>query len=296
MIHGIDISHFSALSNDLIREMVREHELYFNYIKASEGMTIQDEKFEDFWKMSREAGLICGGYHFLRPLSDPVQQANNFLAQYKKVIREGVIPPAVDIEWTKTSNDSPEQWAQIPPSRRIMLIREFISKIEQDLNTISVIYTATNFWNEFIQSASSDDDNDFFSSRKLWLADPNGNGRLPAPWASRGASFTQIHFGEQANTLDTFDNTDQNIFSGKTLDFLNCIESDFTIMNGFPFSFIVRDIQDALIAQHFLNGNADGLFGDQTEQSVRNFQSSSGLAANGTVDAQTWNALFRLLA
>ncbi|HEX4850109.1 MAG TPA: GH25 family lysozyme, partial [Puia sp.] len=222
MIHGIDISHFSALNDVGIHAMIREHELYFNYIKASEGMTIQDPKFEEFWKMSRDAGLICGAYHFLRPLSDPTQQANNFLTQYRKVSRAGVIPPAVDIEWTKTSNSSTEQWNQINPPSRINLIREFISKVELELNTTLVIYTASNFWKDFIQPGCSDDDNIFFAGHKLWLADPNQNGVLPVPWNSVGASFSQIHFGEQATTNDVFDLTDQNVFPGKTLDFLNC--------------------------------------------------------------------------
>lgn len=56
--------------------------------------------------------------------------------------------------------------------------------------------------------------------------------------------------------------------------------------NGHP----VRTLQDLLRAR----GHAiavDGIFGPQTDAAVKAFQTSKGLAANGTVDPVTWKAL-----
>jgi peptidoglycan hydrolase-like protein with peptidoglycan-binding domain len=50
------------------------------------------------------------------------------------------------------------------------------------------------------------------------------------------------------------------------------------------------------VAQTGLNGKgyplvADGIFGQATDSAVRRLQSSRGLAADGVIGKQTWNAL-----
>src|SRR5678816_1596698 len=98
MLKGIDTSHFSNINLQQMQDMTKSKTLYFNFIKASEGATIKDAKFETLWDISRKSGLICGGYHFFRPLTDVAAQANNFVTQYRKVNRAGVLPPVVDLE------------------------------------------------------------------------------------------------------------------------------------------------------------------------------------------------------
>ena len=74
MLKGIDTSHFSNFNLQQLVEMVRTNKLYFNFIKATEGGTIQDTKFIQIWQMSRSAGLVCSAYHFFRPLADAAAQ------------------------------------------------------------------------------------------------------------------------------------------------------------------------------------------------------------------------------
>ncbi len=57
-------------------------------------------------------------------------------------------------------------------------------------------------------------------------------------------------------------------------------------LNGHP----IKTLQDLLRARGH-NVAVDGNFGPQTSAAVKAFQASKGLAANGTVDAQTWSAL-----
>ncbi|MBQ2954926.1 MAG: BspA family leucine-rich repeat surface protein [Clostridia bacterium] len=54
----------------------------------------------------------------------------------------------------------------------------------------------------------------------------------------------------------------------------------------------VRKAQQRLIAKGFLNGNADGVFGQGTEAAVKAFQKSIGLKESGVVDGGTMVALF----
>lgn len=55
-------------------------------------------------------------------------------------------------------------------------------------------------------------------------------------------------------------------------------------------------IGNVTIVQHLLNAHdagmqVDGIFGDQTDAAVRNFQQSRGLGVDGIVGNQTWPAL-----
>jgi lysozyme len=293
MLKGIDTSHFSSFNQPQLNDMVKANQLYFNFIKVSEGMTVKDPRFTDIWQMSRKAGLICGAYHFFRPLADAAAQASNFIAQYKQVTRAGVLPPVIDMEWSSVKiNGAPvEQWKQLLPRERIPKIKIFLSALEMELKVKPIIYTATGFWKEFIEAQSTDADNEFFGEYGLWIVDLNRNGKVPKPWFGKTASFIQTHFGEKATTQELFDKSDQDEFSGDIKSLLNITVPGFTIMNGFPFSNVVISIQQKLIQLQLLTGDADGLFGNSTETAIKQFQQNNGLFNNGIVDAQTWNKL-----
>jgi len=53
-------------------------------------------------------------------------------------------------------------------------------------------------------------------------------------------------------------------------------------------------LQDALNAIGFTGSGLDGYFGPATQRAVMNFQRSQGLAADGIVGCQTWQALTQL--
>jgi peptidoglycan hydrolase-like protein with peptidoglycan-binding domain len=54
---------------------------------------------------------------------------------------------------------------------------------------------------------------------------------------------------------------------------------------------VVRRLQRALRRTPDLGLTVDGVFGQQTETAVKEFQQGAGLVADGIVGAQTWNAL-----
>lgn len=297
MINGIDVYHNTALSPEVLNTMVKNHNLYFIFIKSGTGANGKDAKFATYWQMARKAGLLCSAYHWLWPLSDPTAQANNLIAQYRSVSNAGTLPPAVDIEWTwnagAATTPANELWNQLAPSKRIPLIREFLGKVEMDLNVKPVIYTACSFWNDYILKNSSAEDNAFFAQYPLWIADPNGNNKIPGPWAAAGAAFRQSHFGETGGGADPYSVMDQDTFNGTLQDLLNSAVPGLTFMRGFPYSNAVKDMQQKLKDQNFLGDTADGFFGKDTADAVTKFQVASGLAGNGIIDAQTWNKLLQ---
>lgn len=55
----------------------------------------------------------------------------------------------------------------------------------------------------------------------------------------------------------------------------------------------VKAVQQALIALGYLSGNADGIFGKNTETAVKEFQKANNLKDDGIAGGQTQSALFK---
>ncbi|HYC27653.1 MAG TPA: peptidoglycan-binding protein, partial [Chitinophagaceae bacterium] len=174
---------------------------------------------------------------------------------------------------------------------RVPAIMRFLQGVEAQFSVKPMIYTAPNFWQQFIAPNCTAQDNQTFATYPLWVVDLRNTGALPAPWRNVGATFVQTHFGETATTNDPFDRSDQDKFPGSAKDLLNKTFAGYTIAKGAPFSFIIMDIQTKLKALGILQDAADGIFGNNTEGAVRSFQQANGLQPSGIVDAATWNKL-----
>ena len=97
-IHGIDISHYQGDIDwdDLRNAMIEGCPLRFIVIKATEGSSRVDEKFNDNFYMAREYGYIRGAYHFWSNKSTAREQAYFFLNKVR--LEDGDLPPVLDVE------------------------------------------------------------------------------------------------------------------------------------------------------------------------------------------------------
>lgn len=293
MINGIDVSHHNDISWPAILNLNLSQNLYFVFIKASEGLNNPDAKFAANRAGSATAGLLSGAYHFFLPTTDPAAQAQALVSQIG-ALAPGDLPPVVDIEWTKIMRGRQvvrkELWNLVPAAQRVVIIGEFLDAVEQRLGVKPIIYTAVSFWQDFIVHGNTPATLARFVQHPLWIVNIRGNLTVPAPWGK--ATFVQNGFGELApkNATD-FEKLDHDFFNGSLFGLLSLATKGKVFAKKAPVSPFVRDFQQALKAKGFYRDILDGDFGKNTEQAVKAFQKSIHLPVSGVIDEVTWKML-----
>jgi lysozyme len=151
-VHGIDVSkHQGHIDWKRVANMQSNNiKISFAFIKATEGITRQDQKFDYNWQQASKNKIIRGAYHFYYPSRDAEKQAANFIRKVK--LYEGDLPPVVDIEMSNgKSADIVRQGLQT-----------MLDRLEKEYKMKPVIYTNINFYNTFLK--------DKFEKYPLWIA------------------------------------------------------------------------------------------------------------------------------
>lgn len=93
-IRGIDVS---AYQGNISWSVLSEQGIKFAFIKATEGSSFVDEKFNINYEKANKTNLKIGAYHFFSYDSEGSAQADNFIKNVPKT--EDMLPPVVDIEF-----------------------------------------------------------------------------------------------------------------------------------------------------------------------------------------------------
>lgn len=132
-IQGIDLSHYQGT---VFWKTVGENaNMAYVYLKATEGGSRIDSKYQDNIDMAHQYGLKVGSYHFYRPRYSQLQQLNNFLSQCRPGDQDLI--PMVDIE--TRSGLSEEEFCDS--------LFKFLRLIERTYRQKPLIYTGANFYN-----------------------------------------------------------------------------------------------------------------------------------------------------
>lgn len=91
---GIDISHHQTINWD---QLVSRNRPGFIFMKATEGSTHTDSRYNHFRKKAREHNIPTGVYHFFSYQSPGKKQAQQFIRQAE--LREGDLLPVLDVEF-----------------------------------------------------------------------------------------------------------------------------------------------------------------------------------------------------
>lgn len=172
---GIDVSRHQGLID---WQAVGQAGVGFAYIKASEGGTEKDWRFDENWLGAGKAGIARGAYHYFTLCAPGDVQAANFIAAVPADAK--MLPPAVDLEFGGNCAARPT------PETLITELMVFIRLVEARYHQPVTLYLTREFDAGYQVSDKV--------PRKLWLrslvSEPKWGAR---PWTMwRASSFRHI--------------------------------------------------------------------------------------------------------
>ena len=160
---GADVSEYQGTIS--FGQVKASGKIGFMYLKATEGLTMDDAKYSEYHDGAKVNGIPTGAYHFFHFLTDPTAQANHFLASISG--REGELLPMVDVERAS------EPRVALNARDSIGRLGVFIDAVDSKLHgRKTIIYTGYDFWQTTLQGSDS------FKGHPLWVA---AYGEPPAP-------------------------------------------------------------------------------------------------------------------
>lgn len=190
-VHGIDVSHYQAQIN---WDTISRQNVSFAFVKATEGATHVDTLFCHNWSEMDRVGLKRGAYHFFRPQTSPVAQAQNFIEQVK--MNDGDLPPVLDVE---VRDD-------ISKRRLIDAVRTWLIIVETRYDVKPILYTNIKFYNRYLAG--------HFNEYPVWIA--RYNNKEPRLAGGREWDFWQYGNKGLIEGIDGF--VDFNVFKGNLLE------------------------------------------------------------------------------
>lgn len=186
-VHGIDVSHYQSRIN---WDSVMGEEIHFAFVKASEGISMNDTLFCRNWEEMKRIGLYRGAYHFFRPTLPAELQADNFLNTVE--MEYGDLPPVLDVE-------------VLDGASKVQLItgvRTWLYLVEIRYNLRPILYTNLKFYNKYLAG--------HFDDYPIWIA--RYNSREPRLACGRDWQFWQ--YGNRGRLSGISGHVDFNVFNG----------------------------------------------------------------------------------
>jgi lysozyme len=195
-IHGIDVSKYQdMISWEAVKSMkIKNIQLGFAFIKATEGIGNTDPQFGRNWKKSKSNSIVRGAYHFFIASKDGKMQAENFIDKVE--LEAGDFPPVLDIEQLNGTTT-----AELRKEAK-----EWLNVVENYYHVKPIIYTNVDFYNRNLGSE--------FDSYPLWIAHYY---QPQQPSISRGWLFWQHSDEGRVNGITT--PVDFNVFNGDSHEF-----------------------------------------------------------------------------
>ncbi|GAB3539848.1 hypothetical protein GCM10027443_36910 [Pontibacter brevis] len=149
-VYGVDVSHYQK---EIDWQQVRENEVTFAFVKATEGRSLKDKQFQDNWDGAGAAGIARGAYHFYLPYIKPELQAENFISTVKLSV--GDLPPVLDVEVR----------GRRPVAQLRKDLKVWLEQVEKAYGVKPIIYTGYNFYQNYLAG--------HFDEYHLWIAHYN---------------------------------------------------------------------------------------------------------------------------
>jgi lysozyme len=191
-VHGIDVSHHQNHVN--WEKVSKQKNIKFAFMKATEGVSLLDRKFETNWKGSKSNAIKRGAYHFFRPQFSGYEQAKFYLSVVD--FESGDLYPVLDIE--------------VEPKTSIAL---FYKEIDAWLNTVElatgkkpILYASRKFYTSYLEKR--------YPEHHLWVANYK---TLKNPLKGKWKFWQHT---EEAKISGISGRVDHNVFYGSENDLL----------------------------------------------------------------------------
>ena len=152
-IIGADVSSYQAEIN---MNKLKEQNIEFIYIKATEGSTFQDGRFAENWENAARAELSSGAYHFFSYDSEGRTQAENFIRTVGTDLK-GRLLPAVDVEYYGDKEKNPPEKEDVVRELRI-----YLEMLEEEYGVKPLIYTRSDIYEKYLKGE--------FDEYKKWMS------------------------------------------------------------------------------------------------------------------------------
>ncbi len=202
-IHGIDLSHYQ---NFVDWNKLRAIDQYgdtvsfrFAFIKATEGLLIEDGMFDEHWEDAKDHHIIRGAYHYFLPDRSSGIQAANYISSVK--LKKGDFPPVVDVEELRGKSKT----------ELVLALKEFIKTIQQQYGVKPIIYSNINFIEDYLA--------DDFKDYPFWVAHYYHTELA----TDDSLQYLFWQHTDKADLLGIKGKTDANVFNGTEEDFENLL-------------------------------------------------------------------------
>lgn len=198
--YGVDVSHWQGVVD---WGAVRASGYRFALLKATDGLTFIDPKFESNWKGARNNDMVCGAYHFLRVGQSGGEQAAHFTSVVNTSKARWCV---VDVEEMDENVDS-----EVVLKNTLEFLDNFRDMVARE----ALVYTAGWYWNPLArqepQLAAS------VSGRtQLWVANYVPSTAIASvAWCPTGWNdWTLWQFSSEGKVAGVKGNCDLNLYAG----------------------------------------------------------------------------------
>lgn len=193
-IRGVDVSYYQG---EIDWQVLAGEEVEFAFIKATEGSSHTDVKFEENWEASGKTDLKRGAYHFFSFESSGEAQGKHFISVVPR--ETGMLAPVVDIEFY---GDRFYDRPNVEETRKEL--QSLLDTLEAYYGVKPIIYATESSYSAYVRGA--------FDDYPLWIRNVyfSPNMGMPGKW-----TFWQYDSEARlAGYSGEEENIDLNVFCG----------------------------------------------------------------------------------
>lgn len=198
-LHGIDVSHYQDEINWKLLKAINTYgdtiDFRFVIIKATEGLLIEDKRFDEYWEDVKTENITRGAYHYFLPDRSPKIQASNYINSVK--LLKGDLPPIIDIEETKGKKKKDI----------VKNLKEFIYVLEKTYGVRPIIYSNITFIEDYLM--------DDFANYPFWIA----HYYQKELKVENDLKWVMWQHSDKADLLGVKGQVDANVFNGNEKEF-----------------------------------------------------------------------------